>query len=122
MKNLITILCLFFTTFTFAQQMTIQNMGGHYKLQKNNVTPLFYGYPQADSMSLRVTVVAPLTGQYEVNNINISGSLNYKLKGMIYISSSVIWWRKNIKISQTSLPTLCIIGINNIPIPFLKIN
>lgn len=86
--------------------MQVQNLGSHYRISLNQA-PVNNIYPRPDSASLRVVVVCPKTNTFEVNFIPLTGTLDYKLGGVNYIATTVIWWRNGVKKSQTSQPTVC---------------
>lgn len=89
-----------------AGSMKVENYGDHYRISLAT-QPYNYSYPLPDSASLRVTVICPSSGTYEVNHIPLNGVLKYKLGGTIYIGTSVLWWRGGVRRSQTSMKTIC---------------
>lgn len=106
------LLFLLFPLFAVSQPV-VQNLGSHYRISVATL-PNNYNYPQPDSASLRITVICPASQTCEVSNIAVGQSVDYKMKGIVYVAVSVIWWRKNARISQTSFPTICGFFLNNV--------
>jgi len=124
MRKLFILVFTIMTTCVFGQittgQMTIQNMGNHYEIKKDNVVPVNNVYPYPDSSSIRISVLS--SPYWESNNVSTTTMLKYKLKGVVLISSCVYWWKGNKRIGQTNMKTLCITGNSNLPTNgFLKI-
>lgn len=121
----IVILLAFFLSFATANaqisagSISVANYGDHYEIKHTG--PVFNKtYPKPDSASLRLIVYCPKTGATDVNDVPIGSTLSYKMGGTNYISATVIWWRNGIKKSQTSIPTVCVFGLNPLEC-FLKV-
>lgn len=98
----------------FPGTLKIQNYGTYYRISVDQL-PFNNTYPNPDSASLRVTVICPQSGTFEVNHLPLTGHLNYKLGGTNYICGTVVWWRGGIKKGQSNMQTLC--GTYSSPVP-----
>lgn len=97
----------------FSGTLQVQNYGDHYCISVAQM-PYNNKHPKPDSVSLRITVICPESGSYEVSNLPINGHVKYKLSGTIYIAAAAIWWKNGQKKGQSCMPTICGFFLNPI--------